>query len=381
MLRANFATNGIDTFTNPIQIDFGTEPLLMCIDQNSSTGITIGDRAGNVREFIALVRDRNESVENYLITVEHFIRALTSKMNLYVYSLEDAVGYGNNGKFNRFNSQKVTFNIFGKYKEIYQKVTCIDANGNEVYASSNSKLEIINNNSWKAEIVPKQYRQHYKDDKVAVHKFASNIFYILESMPQDVSDAFCMYLFLLKTKYGTSNLKGTKSSVDNSHSLTMLAFPWSGIDPSNKDYMEYSDGSGKPTEAQELFYKFYKEHAIRSFLSTLQNKEHMDDFIRHDYDKLQGMLANSIIYKSPFMMDEYLEHAALFDVSEEKEIIQFEYNKRLTLEENFRCFTGRDKNIYYTIINRGNEYCSIIAQFQLHLEGSQKILVVGTAIN
>lgn len=376
LLRANFQTFNIDEYKNPIRIDLGKEPLLMVIDQNSSSGITIGDRNGNIIEFMAFVKERGESTESFLMNVEVFTRTLVSQMNLLSFALEDAVGYGKG----RFGSQKVTFQIFGRYKEIYRKLKSIDSEGNEVYAPANSNLEILNNNSWKSEVIPKEIRKYYPDDKVAAQKFASSIYPILDFLPQDVSDSFCMYLYLLRTKYGTSNLKATKSSINNNHSLVMLAFPWEGINHTNADYMEYKGPNGERTPEQDLFYKYYKEHAIRYFLSTLQDKDYTDDFIAYDADKLKSLLSDAMVYKSVMRFDEYTSHAALFDLSKPDELIQFKYNNKLTLEENFRCFTGRDKSIYYTIIDRSNDYCSIIAQFQLQMQQHQKILVVGTAI-
>lgn len=377
LIRANFADGTLSEFTTPIIPQFNPqEELVISIDQSTtSMGITIMNRYGVAKELIKIRRQSKETSDQFLMGIKSYVAGLVKHANVIAYSLEEVVGYGKD----KFKSQKVTASTHTKMREVYSSIQCVSSNGEPVNMRSQAELISINNAEWKRVIIPARYKKMYKDIKAASVEYASSKYPIIGAMGDDVADSFCMAEFLVKTQFGYDNLYPIKSRINKNNDVVILAMPWKGINADNTDYMAFANPDGSLSDLQLAFYRFYKAEAIKYFIKLLQDSEYSNQYIEHDKDILLEMVGRSVVQKKQMYIDEYLNHAKFFNLKDDTDVIQFTFNDTLSLEDNFRCFTGDRSKVFYTIIDDLN-LCQIIPQFQLTLKTNESAIVFGMAV-
>lgn len=377
--RLNFQTNQVELRENPFYLSYGNTPLIMTLDQSSTcTGLTVGTADGEVKEILAFIREKGtgETTEGYLIKLGKWLKAIVSNSNVIDFSNEAFVS-------TRYNkSDKVTKQVLGKIKEVYASATCLDANGEKVLLRMNAVNRDINNKTWKSVVVPKSFKDMHKGDEVmAYHSFASSLILPLSKMGADASASFCMYLYLMKTNYSSFNLTPDKAHIDRNHNLAWYAIPYEEISAIDKDLIQLGDniGSKNYNREQLKYISEYRLAFVKRFFSICGGYPCDDEM----YLKYKDVIDKSLGTHLRFFTQEDLQ-ILLNEVNslklqiQESKYKQFNYNDKLSAEENLRAFTGRNRDIYYSVVNKNLHYCYLIPTFNLHLGPNQKLILIGT---
>lgn len=376
--RANFKTNDIDRIERPFKLDYGAEELIFTFDQSSTcTGLTIGNMKGQVRELITFEREnrKGEETGQYLSKMEMWVKVLLSNLNVKCYSIEDVI------LTNYARSDKVVKQVRGVLVNLFHTASCINKDGESTLLAVNSEIEEINNKEWKSSIIPKDYFDYYKDDKLAVANYIGKHIPITGRMRQDITDSISMYLFLIKTKYGSQKLKATKSSINTAHNLVVLAFPYEDVTRNHEPLRALGDGKlgGKFNKAQLEYIDKYRESVVKRYLGLLVGIDYIDEYIESNKAKIDTKLAKYLKMKSEKEFAEMISEAKWYSLTDEqRKFREFEFNDGLTLEENLRCFTSRDKGMYFTVMPKSLHYCYTIPMFDLLLGMNDEILIVAT---
>lgn len=379
--RYEMETGNLQNLTQPFTLEkYKDLELIFAFDQSSTcTALTIGTRDMKIVEFITFERQKKtEETGSYMVKVERWVEILLSKANVLCYSLEDPIlsGY--------VKSDKVVKQVYGVLKGIFFKAKCLDKEGNTVQVYDNADYMEINNKEWKAMIVPIDYFRTYEDPKIAVQKFVCNkIIPGLRRMPQDITDALCMYLFLVRTTYGNVKLRANKSSINLTHNLVLHAIPFTNISSLAPEMRKLatpnSMGTTKLNKEQMVFQDKYREGFIKRYLFALNGEVYTDEYIESSLSVINKKILTIMQIRSKEEIAQLqLESEYLLQGVRNGQMQEFEFNDNLTVEENVRCFTHRNKNIFFSVIPKSLHYCYAIPMFDLILRPSEEILIIAT---
>lgn len=362
---------------NPFTINYGKEPVLFVFDQSSTcTGLTIGNKQGQAYEFITFERDvyRKETTAQYLDKLKVWVRALLQEVNCICFSTEKVI------LTKYYESDKVVKEVRGVLMNVYQSSHCKNVEGNKTLLANQARLIEINNKEWKSLIVPREAKKLHEKEKTAIHMFVCKFLPFLSNMKQDIADAVCMYLFLVKTVYGDQKLVANRSSISPNHHLVLLAFPYPRIGKANSKLASLGDTTlvTNPNGAQLEFLDKYRESVVKRYLALMSGDDYSSEYVEANINSVNNTIVKYIKMKPEDEYQDIQKFAKMFEWDRPNvEYKEIEFSDKMTLEENFRCFTNRDRNIYYTVVPRNLHYNYIIAMFNMKLEYDSDILVVG----
>ena len=164
----------------------------------------------------------------------------------------------------------------------------------------------------------------------------------------------------------------------------VIAFPYEAIGMNHPPLTELAEtNTQKQFNTEQLKYiDEYKKSIIKRYIGLLNNASYSDEYTESNKVKIDTAIGRHLKFKPAKEVEEIKQHSRKMLITDqqanERELKEFEFNDDLTLEENLRCFTGRNKDVYFTVMPKSLHYCYTIPMFDLQLNMRENILIIAT---
>lgn len=373
--RLNFSTKKLEQIDTPLVLNTD-EQLIVTIDQSSrGTGVTIGSSKTGPKEILYFIRQSKETTGEYLKEMERWLLITLKNIRLLEFAPEMWFTSGYH------ESDKVMKQVFGVMENIYKTGDCLDNNGNITKIKKQQPVfNPIPNKTWKHAIVPPDFFKHYPEDTDAYVAYASKIFPPLLLAGADCCASFLMYIFLVKTKYGNMKLRPSKTNMEPNHTLVLTAIPLEPINGSHPLRFALNNGTlnDPDIKTNEDLASKYNEGYAKRFLSILKNFQYTDDYIGPVKEKIDTVIGAHLMSLPKPKLQEKIEIYNTITIDQDNfNLREIEMVDNMTIEEMFRSFTGRSKDIYFMVVEPSLHYNYLISQYRLQMYKRYKILVIG----